>query len=280
MQKRRITLGMGSNKYFCEQRITQMKFFSILIVCFIASQSVFAQIKILSKAHAHNDYEHQKPLYEALAFGFTSIEADIHLVDGELYVSHGSPDLKKAKTLKALYLEPLEKIIAENQGKVYPSYDSLVYLMLDIKTDAEATYQVLKKQLAAFQSMITYWENGIMQKRALLIFLSGNRPIETVMKENKRLVAIDGRLADLDKNYSTDFMPVISDNYSKVFSWKGKGQISAIELTKFKDFAKKANLQGKKLRFWASPENESLWKLMLDNGIGLIGTDKIGRAHV
>jgi hypothetical protein len=245
------------------------------VVLFVFFQSAFAQTKVLSKAHAHNDYEHQRPLFEALEAGFTSIEADIHLVDGELYVSHGKPNINTAKTLKSLYLEPLKKKILENQGKVYSNYDSLVYLMIDVKTEAEATYQVLKTQLAEYTDVLTHWKDGKVQKGGLLIFLSGNRSVETVMKENLRLVAIDGRPDDLDKGYSTDLMPVISDNYHKVLGWNGKGQMSNHELTKLKALTTKANLQGKKLRFWASPENENVWKVLLENGIGLIGTDKL-----
>src|SRR5207237_4622701 len=38
----------------------------------------------LIHAHAHNDYEHTRPLLDALDHGFCSVEADIHLVDGKL----------------------------------------------------------------------------------------------------------------------------------------------------------------------------------------------------
>lgn len=38
----------------------------------------------LPRAHAHNDYEHARPLLDALDHGFTSVEADVWLVDGEL----------------------------------------------------------------------------------------------------------------------------------------------------------------------------------------------------
>ncbi len=30
-------------------------------------------------AHAHNDYEHEQPLYNAMKAGFTSVEADVYL---------------------------------------------------------------------------------------------------------------------------------------------------------------------------------------------------------
>lgn len=37
-----------------------------------------------TRAHAHNDYYHRRPLLDALDHGFLSVEADIRLVDSEL----------------------------------------------------------------------------------------------------------------------------------------------------------------------------------------------------
>ena len=42
----------------------------------------------LANAHSHNDYEHDRPLLDALDHGFTSIEADIFLFEGQLLVTH------------------------------------------------------------------------------------------------------------------------------------------------------------------------------------------------
>ena len=47
----------------------------------------------LRQAHAHNDYEHVRPLHDALDHGFTSVEADIFLVDGDLLVAHDPEDV-------------------------------------------------------------------------------------------------------------------------------------------------------------------------------------------
>lgn len=66
-----------------------------IIVIFGAIVLIYGQIP-LEKAHAHNDYEHERPLFDALSHGFTSVEVDVHLVDGKLYVSHNHP-LKKKK---------------------------------------------------------------------------------------------------------------------------------------------------------------------------------------
>ena len=45
----------------------------------------------LQRAHSHNDYEQKRPLFEALARGICSVEADIWLVNGKLLVAHGLP---------------------------------------------------------------------------------------------------------------------------------------------------------------------------------------------
>ena len=61
----------------------------------------------LSRAHAHNDYEHPRPLLDALDHGFTSVEADVWLVGDELLVGHDLADLVPGRTLEKLYLDPL-----------------------------------------------------------------------------------------------------------------------------------------------------------------------------
>ncbi len=63
----------------------------------------------LVHGHAHNDYQHARPLVEALECGFCSIEADIHLVDGKLLVAHDKEDVRANRTLESLYLDPLRQ---------------------------------------------------------------------------------------------------------------------------------------------------------------------------
>src|SRR5262245_45294116 len=68
----------------------------------------------LPQAHAHNDYEHKRPLLDALDNGFCSVEADIFLVNGELLVGHTSKDLRPERTLEKLYLDPLRQRVKAN----------------------------------------------------------------------------------------------------------------------------------------------------------------------
>ena len=81
-------------------------------------------VQPLERAHAHNDYEHDRPLLDALDDGFTSVEADVWLVGDQLYIGHDGPDL--SRTLAATYLEPLRQRFRDNGGSIYPvSYTHL-----------------------------------------------------------------------------------------------------------------------------------------------------------
>src|SRR2546426_4129702 len=73
----------------------------------------------LVRAHAHNDYEHARPLLDALDHGFCSIEADVWLVEGKLLVAHDRNKVKPDRTLQALYLDPMRERVRRNGGGVY-----------------------------------------------------------------------------------------------------------------------------------------------------------------
>ena len=74
----------------------------------------------LERAHAHNNYEHDRPLYDALSNDFKSVEADVWSVDGELLVAHDREGVQSGRTLESLYLAPLRGIVQANGGSVYP----------------------------------------------------------------------------------------------------------------------------------------------------------------
>ncbi|WPP50397.1 phosphatidylinositol-specific phospholipase C/glycerophosphodiester phosphodiesterase family protein [Catalinimonas niigatensis] len=248
----------------------------LLIVFLFFSHTINAQVVPLPHAHAHNDYAHARPLMDALSYGFTSVEADVLLIDGELYVGHDMPQGNHSlPTLEEAYLQPLQRVVHNHRGKVYPDYEGDFYLMLDFKTDAEATYTLLKEKLADYQSMLTYAENGEFHKGAVTIFLSGNRPIATVKQESKSLVAIDGRPDDLGKNYASTLMPFISQHFRTVVNWDGEGDIPAAELQKLTELTAKAHAEDKKVRLWASPENEKVWQVLMQAEADLINTDKL-----
>ena len=231
--------------------------------------------KPLPQAHAHNDYEHPRPLLDALENGFCGVEADIHLVGGELLVAHDPEDVQPGRTLENLYLAPLWELVKEHRGRAYPGGPS-VMLLIDLKTEAEPTYRALKPVLEKYRAMLTHFEPGNIQTNAVTVVLSGNRPRELLMQEDHRLAAYDGRLTDLQANLPASFAPLISDNWRNQFTWEGSGPIPASEREKLERLVNEAHRQGKKIRFWAVPDQPSAWEVLADAGVDLINTDRLG----
>ncbi len=252
-----------------------MRWFYFLLVVYLCGARLAGAQVPLAHAHAHNDYEHPRPLADALAAGFASIEADVHLVDGELRVAHDRGQARPDRTLRRLYLEPLRRRVDSLGGRVYPGHPAPLYLMIDFKTEAEATYAALKPLLAEYAAMLTQWRDGQEIPGPVLVFISGNRPVATLAAEPYRLAALDGRPDELDQNFSPQLVPVVSERYGKLFGWNGRGQMPPAELARLQALTAQVNAQGKRLRFWATPEQPELWRVLLAQGVGLIGTDQL-----
>ncbi len=151
----------------------------------VCSQDV-APVKLHTNAHSHNDYYRERPLVEALELGFGSVEADVFLVDGELRVAHSSFEVRRDKTLKKLYLDPLAERCKANGGRVYRDGPELI-LLIDLKTDANATYERLCEELQAYADLLTRYVDGKVIPGAVRVIVSGNRPVETMSKQATRL---------------------------------------------------------------------------------------------
>lgn len=229
-----------------------------------------------SRAHAHNDYYHKRPLLDALQHGFTSVEADVVLQDGDLMVGHSRFEVRKERTLTALYLAPLAKRVSENDGQVYRGIKRFI-LLVDFKSSGTASLEVLRKQLKPYWHMLTRYENGKVYPGAVTIIISGNRPVAEVAALKVRHVFIDGRFPDLRTKIMSDLVPLVSAPWTGTFSWQGYGDMSAKELEKLRAIIKAAHEQGKLVRFWAVPHSEKLWQVFYNEGVDLINADDLPR---
>ncbi len=227
----------------------------------------------LAKAHAHNDYQHAKPLLDAIGEGFCSVEADIFLEQGKLLVGHEPNELTPERTLEALYLRPLWKRYQE-RGKIFANAHTLT-LLIDFKSEAETTYKALDELLVPYRNMLVKYENGVRHEGAVEIILSGNRPIDTVSGQSTRWVAIDGRLSDLSSNPPLALMPLISDRWTQHFFWNGDGEIAPDDSKRLKSLIQETHQQGRRLRFWATPDRVEAWRLLEREGVDLINTDDL-----
>lgn len=228
----------------------------------------------IARAHAHNDYEHSRPLLDALDQGFMSVEADVWLVDGRLLVAHDREALRPDRTLDALYLEPLQARASATAGRIYQSGGEFL-LWIDVKSEAEPTYAVLRDVLARYTSMLTVYRGDVRTAGAVTVIVSGNRAREVMAREPLRYAAVDGRLPDLDLDASPSLVPVVSDNWENVFTWRGVGAMADDEREKLGAIVRRAHEQGRTIRFWAIPDTPAGWRVCLDAGVDFINTDDL-----
>ncbi len=228
----------------------------------------------LIRAHAHNDYEHPRPLLDALACGFGSIEADVHLVDGRLLVAHDRKAVKPERTLEALYLDPLRERVKQNGGRVYRSGPTII-LLIDVKSEAVATYEALHAVLKNYAAMLTVFRDGVTTPGAITVIVSGSRAPAVMAAQALRYAAMDGRIDDLNGQTAPALIPLVSDNWQKVFSWRWTGPIPADEARKLKALVEQAHAQGRQLRFWNTPDNPATWSVLYGAGVDLINTDQL-----
>ncbi len=244
-----------------------------LVCLFVSLLTASASGQPLPQAHSHNDYKHTRPLLDALDHGFCSVEADVYAIDGELRVAHDRRDTRPGTTLRKLYLNPLRDRIEKNGGRVYRDGPTFT-LLIDFKSKGEPTYQLLSQILVGYRDMLVS-TNG--ETPAVQIVISGNRPLPLLLADKERLCGIDGRLSNLDSDLSSSLMPMISDNWQSHFKWRGEGKIPVDEKEKLVEAVRKTHAAGRRLRFWATPENEDLWRELADAGVDHINTDQLKR---
>lgn len=209
-----------------------------------------------------------------MELGFCSIEADVYLVGGKLLVGHNRQDLKPERTLDAMYLRPLSEAVKSNKGHVYPQ-PAEVILLVDIKADGAKVYEELKTELGPYDSWLTHYSHGKVEKRAVTVILSGERPTDVLAGERSRVAFIDGRPDDLQSSSNTTTLtPLISASWDSLFHWNGSGAMPQEEKQKLDAIVQACHAHGQKLRFWATPELLSVWQTLYKAGVDLIGSDR------
>lgn len=245
-----------------------------MFVWMAAARAEEKSVAPLAQAHAHNDYLHKRPLLDALDNGFTSVEADIFLVDGKLLVAHAVRQQKPERTLEALYLDPLRERIKANGGSVYGDGKPF-HLLVDLKSAGVPTYRALAEVLARYADLLSVVRNGKLDPKALSVTVSGDRPRELMAAESVRYAGYDGRVSDLDSAEPADFMPLVSDSWGSQFRWRGQGPLGDAERAKLLELVSKAHAKGRKIRFWAAPDRSDAWRELHAAGVDLINTDDL-----
>lgn len=249
--------------------------FIAAVLCLITAVCGAQQPIILTNAHAHNDYVHKRPLFDALDNGFTSVEADIWLVDGKLLVAHERNEVDPNKTLQSLYLDPLRERIKEQGGKVYRN-GPIFNLLIELKSPGEEIYPYLRDQLKPYHDLLSIWGPGRPKWRAIQVVITGNVPRAMIAADKPRYAACDGSLHDLDSDVPNTLVPWISASWFGTFHWSfTNAALKPDELPRLREVVAKAHAHGRKVRFWASPDYPKFWQFLADEHVDLANVDRL-----
>ena len=226
------------------------------------------------RSHSHDNYRQARPLYGALERGFASVEVDVLLQDGTLYIAHGVEEVRPSKTLTSLYLDPLREIVQRNGGSLYGPTGPSLQLLIDVKSEAVETYAALAYTLHQYSDVLTTWSEAGVRPGPVTVVLSGNRAIDDILADEVRYTAIDGRIEDDRSSMPVDVMPLVSADWEALGPGDDEQRLAAAS-----SLAQKIHREGRLLRFWATPEREELWRSLIASGVDYIGTDDVPRLH-
>lgn len=239
-----------------------------IITFFCLQFFVFAQAQEYSSSniHSHNDYASKLPFYEAYSNETGVIEADVFIVNNELFVAHTSKDITPQNTLKSQYLDPLSNKLKSLGGKAYTSNKPLI-LMIDIKTEADATLKLIAQQIKTYPDLFS--------NKNLKVVISGNRPSPANWKDYPDFIYFDGRLNETYTPDQLSRVEMISEDLKEITIWNGKGVMTQADAEKVQSIIKKVHDQNKKIRFWATQDNVNTWMTLMNLKVDFIGTDNV-----
>ena len=260
--------------------------------------------------HSHNDYWRKVPLFSALRVGCTGVEADVWLFDEELYVGHNTASLSRKRTLRSLYIDPLIKIIEDQNTETdfYNGTTNGVYdfepaqsltLLVDLKTGGAETWPLVMKQVQPLRDrgwLSFIDENGKVHKRPITLVGTGNTPFELLTANlTYRDAFFDAPLETMletSTNDSLAYEPLDATQYNKSNShyasmrfkvavgriWGGKLSKKQIEI--IQGHVRGAHRRGLKARYWDLPAwpialRNHVWDVLIKEGADPLNVDDL-----
>ncbi|WP_286390103.1 alkaline phosphatase [Myroides marinus] len=213
------------------------------------------------RIHSHNDYQQSTPFWTAYSNGAQSIEVDLVLDQGALYVAHELHSVDKNRTIESLYLEPLSKALTLNIGKAKG-----LHFLIDLKSNANQSMKLLLPVLQKYEKLI--------KEQDITFVISGNKPDAKEFSNYPSYIQIDHQsLTPLTDQKLWDRVAMVSLNFRDYSVWNGKGRIVEEEKQKLQEVIDLVHNQGKTIRFWGTPDGKTAFKAFVDMGIDVINTD-------
>lgn len=249
----------------------------------------FSRDVIPIPCHSHNDEWRKVPLFDALAAGCMSVEADTWLSDNDLLVGHSTGSLTSARSLSSLYIDPLISILAhqnppiifQNTTTAVPQSNSTtgssslngvfdtnpsisLILLLDVKSNGTATLPVILEQLEPLRSRgyLTYFNGSTVIPGPITIVGSGNTPFDLLISNTTyRDVFFDAPLDQLwGENapsnaslYTSENSYYASVNFETAIGKPWHGSLDPQQVDTILGQAGAATARGLKARYWNTP---------------------------
>ena len=229
-----------------------------------------------ARAHAHNDYEHTRPLLDALDHRFYSVEADVFLDGQTLSVSHLNLPWEARRPLEELYLAPLQARV-DAQGSVHGDGEPFT-LWIDLKQGSRELVDTLHAVLEKYP-MLTRFEGNTVTPGPVTVVLTGD-----AAGKRDFVTRFPQRRAVRDSNdFSPEDPPADAAWAYYALSWgtwldsSGTGQLDAEQRARLACIVENAHAQGRKVRFFGAPDHPDAWRVALELGVDFIGTDDLPR---
>lgn len=231
------------------------------------------------------------PLYDALAAGCTSVEADVWLSGNDLFVGHSQKSLTKNRTLESLYIDPIVSIIlnqntpnpitaingtSSNTTNLNGVFDTEPHapliLLIDIKTDGTSTFLTVLQHLEPFRSRgwLSHFNGTSVVPGLITVVGTGNTPFDLLASNTTyRDVFYD---APLEKLWGDDSIPVnkfeqllMGETYTRENSYYASvsfqeeigelwhGVLTPQQVLTIRGQVKGAKSRGLKARYWDTP---------------------------
>jgi hypothetical protein len=147
--------------------------------------------------------------------------------------------------------------------------------MIDFKSDADKTYHALLVLLEKYKPILSRYNSGGTVPGNVTIVITGHKPAHLINNTDSGYVFMDDNLRQITAYNCTDPYPIASCKYSRLLKWKGKGPIPLTDILRLKFYVAEAHKRGRKVRLWASPENKTVWNILLKCNVDLINTNRL-----
>jgi alkaline phosphatase len=242
-----------------------------LLFCLFSCCSLVAmaqpKVYTTANAHSHNDYEKPFPFKAAYGESFGSMEADLHLINDTLWVSHNRARPGIDPTFDVLYLRPLDSVVKKNNGFPYADHSKKLQLLIDIKTAAVPTLDKVVAYLRQYPRLIN--------NPHIHFVISGGRPDPNNWNQYPSFIWFDGNIGQSYPKAALDKIALMSADFHKYSKWNGTGSLAPAEQDTIQGLIAAVHLLGKPVRFWATPDNSDAWVQLMKWKIDYLNTDHI-----